>query len=124
MNSKQPARYIKPRMGNSLKTQILIHDGIISENELQKKPAVLTCYRCNYVNSIDIKFCSKCGYPLTPQAYDEIKEAENRNIQTLQQKYEQEMNAMREQVNQIMLMIQQNPALAQVKPEVLVKKQL
>jgi hypothetical protein len=34
------------------------------------------------------------------------------------------MKAMREQVNQIMLMIQQNPALAQVKPEVLVKKQL
>src|SRR5919202_4070129 len=117
MNSKQPSRYIKPRMGNDLKKQILVHDGIISENELQKKPSVLSCFRCKYVNTTDVKFCSKCSYPLTPQAYDEIKEAENRNIQTLQQKYEQDMNAMREQMNQIMSMIQQNPALAQVKPE-------
>jgi integrase len=42
--------------------------------------------------------------------------------QAMQQKYQQEMNAMREQMNQIMLMIQQNPVLAQVKPEALVKK--
>ena len=124
MNSKQPSRYIKPRMGNDLKKQILVHDGIISENELQKKATILSCFRCMYVNSTDVKFCSKCSYPLTPQAYDEIKEAENRNIQTLQQKYEQEMSAMREQINHIMSMIQQNPALAQVKPEALVKKQL
>src|ERR1051326_296582 len=41
MNSKQPSRYIKRRMGNDLKKQILVHDGIISENELQKKPSVL-----------------------------------------------------------------------------------
>ena len=122
MNSKQPSRYIKPRMGNDLKKQILVHDGIISDNDLHKKPSVLTCYRCNYVNSVDVKFCSKCAYPLTPQAYEEIKEAENRNIQTLQQKYEQEMNAMREQMNHIILLIQQNPVLAQVKPEVLIKK--
>jgi integrase/recombinase XerD len=94
MNSKQPSRYIKPRMGNSLKTQILVHDGIITENEIQKKPSVLTCYRCEYVNSIHVKFCAKCSYPLTPQAYDEIKEAENMKIQTLQQ----DMNSMREQL--------------------------
>jgi integrase/recombinase XerD len=124
MNSKQPSRYIKPRMGNSLKTQILIHDGIISENELQKKATILSCFRCKYVNSTDVKFCSKCSYPLTPQAYDEIKEAENMKIQTLQQKYEQDINSVREQMNQIMLMIQQNPALAQVKPEALVKKRV
>ena len=40
----------------------------------------------------------------------------------MQQKYEQDMNSMREQMNQIMLMIQQNPTLAQVKPEALIKK--
>jgi integrase len=44
--------------------------------------------------------------------------------QAMQQKYEQDINSVREQMNQIMLMIQQNPALAQVKPEALVKKQL
>jgi hypothetical protein len=44
--------------------------------------------------------------------------------QAMQQKYEQDINSVREQMNQIMLMIQQNPTLAQVKPEVLVKKNL
>jgi hypothetical protein len=31
---------------------------------------------------------------------------------------------MREQMNQIILMIQQNPVLAQVKPEALIKKEI
>jgi hypothetical protein len=39
----------------------------------------------------------------------------------MQQKYEQYMNAMREQMNQIISLIQQNPMLAQVKPNVLLK---
>jgi hypothetical protein len=50
-------------------------------------------------------------------------EKQNEN-QTIQQKHEQEMKAMREQMNQIMSLIQQNPMLAQVKPEALVKKKL
>jgi hypothetical protein len=41
--------------------------------------------------------------------------------QAMQQKYEQDMNAMREQVNYIISLIQQNPTLAQVKPNVLLK---
>jgi hypothetical protein len=57
MNSKQPSRYIKRRMGNELKKQILVHDGIIAEQEIQKKPSVLVCSRCKSVNAIDIKFC-------------------------------------------------------------------
>ena len=44
--------------------------------------------------------------------------------EAMQQKYEQEMSVMREQVSQIMLMIQQNTTLAQVKPEALLKKGL
>jgi Phage integrase family len=42
--------------------------------------------------------------------------------QTIQEKHEQEMKTMREQMNQIMSLIQQNPVLAQIKPEVLAKK--
>jgi hypothetical protein len=49
------------------------------------------------------------------------KQKETRNIQ---EKHEQEMRAMREQMNQIMSLIQQNPMLAQVKPEALVKKKM
>jgi integrase/recombinase XerD len=44
----------------------------------------------------------------------------------MQQKHEQDMNAIREemsrQFSQIMVMIQQNPGLAHIKPEVLSKK--
>jgi integrase len=55
----------------------------------------------------------------------ELLQLEKQNeTQTMQKKYEQEMNAMREQMNHIISMIQQNPMLAQVKPEALVKKQL
>jgi integrase/recombinase XerD len=64
MNSKQGARYIKSRMGNDLKQKILVQNGIISEQQVEKKPSVLNCPRCNLVNAIDNKYCSKCSYPL------------------------------------------------------------
>jgi hypothetical protein len=55
----------------------------------------------------------------------ELLQVEKQNeTHAMQQKYEQEMNAMGEQMNQIMLMIQQNPILAKVKPGVLVKKEM
>jgi hypothetical protein len=126
MNSKQGSRYIKRRMGNDLKRQILLHNGIISDTETQKKPLILTCPRCNSVNAIDNKLCSKCSYPLVPSAFDEIKDEENSKIQAIEDKYEQEMKIMREemnlQFNKIMSIIQQNPNLLQVKPEALINK--
>jgi integrase/recombinase XerD len=42
MKSKQGSGYIKRRIGNEIKRQILVHNGIISEDEIQKKPSVLT----------------------------------------------------------------------------------
>ena len=42
----------------------------------------------------------------------------------MQKKYEQEMKDMREQMNQILSLIQQNPMLAQIKPEALIKKRV
>ncbi len=42
----------------------------------------------------------------------------------IEQKYEHDMNTMREQMEQIMSLIQQNPILAQVKPEALMQKKL
>jgi len=88
MNSKQASRYIKGRMGNDLKNQILAHEGIITEEAavMQRKPPVLNCPRCSLVNAIENKYCSKCSYPLVPSAFDEIKEAENMKINTIQEK--------------------------------------
>jgi integrase/recombinase XerD len=64
MNSRQGARYIKRRMGNDLKRQILVHNGVLTEEEIQKKPSVTFCPRCSLVNALDNKYCSKCSYPL------------------------------------------------------------
>jgi hypothetical protein len=126
MNSKQGTRYIKTRMGNDLKRQILIQNGIMVEQEIQTKPSILNCPRCTLVNAIDNKYCSKCSYPLVPSAFDEIKEAENMKIHAIEEGYKQDIKHMREEMNQqfgqIMSMIQQNPHLAYIKPEVLTKK--
>ena len=65
---------------------------------MQRKPSVLTCPRCNLVNAIENKYCSKCSYPLVPSAFDEIKEAENMKINAIQEKYEKDMKGMREEM--------------------------
>ena len=98
MNSKQSARYIKGRMGNDLKQKILVQNGIISEQQIEKKPSILNCPRCTLVNTIENKYCSKCSYPLIPSAFDEIKEVENMKIQQIQDKYQQDMKSMREEM--------------------------
>ena len=98
MNSKQSARYIKSRMGNDLKQKILVQNDIISELQLDKKPSILNCPRCSLVNAIENKYCSKCSYPLIPSAFDEIKEAENKKIEEIQQKYSQDIEAMRREM--------------------------
>ena len=72
---------------------------------------------------------AKCRMVLTYDAYSETLEKQQEKesgVQKLQEKYEQDMKSMREEMNQqfgqIMSMIQQNPKLAQIKPEVLSKK--
>lgn len=130
INSRQGARYIKAKIGNELKRTILAQNGIITEGDdsLKVNHAVLICGRCNLVNTIEDKYCSSCTYPLTPQAYEEIKEDEDRKLKTLAERHAQEMKVMREVMNQqfsqIMSIIQQNPKLAQVKPEALVNKEI
>ncbi len=48
MNSKQGTRYIKRRMGNDLKQKILEYNGIIPSEELERKPSILNCPRCEF----------------------------------------------------------------------------
>jgi hypothetical protein len=83
-------------MGNELKRQILVHNGVLTEEEIQKKSSVLYCPRCSLVNALDNKYCSKCSYPLVASAFDEIKAAEDMKLQALKEKYEQDMVTMRE----------------------------
>lgn len=102
----------------------LVDHGIMI-NQLKPKQ----CPNCNEGNKPDSKFCNKCRMVLTYDAYSEtLKEQDERQseVRTLKVKYEQDMKSMKEYMNkqfaQVMEMIQENPKLAKVKPEVLVKK--
>jgi hypothetical protein len=97
MNSKQGARYIKRRMSNDLKQKILLQNGIISEQQIERKPSIVNCPRRNLVNAIENN-TSKCSYPLVPSAFYEIKAGEDRKFKSMEEKYEQNMKAMREEM--------------------------
>jgi hypothetical protein len=64
---------------------------------------------------------------LVPSAFDEIKAAEDIRIKAMEEKYEQDMKTMRQEMNhkfsQIMSMIQYNPKLSNIKAEVLLSKE-
>jgi hypothetical protein len=62
---------------------------------------------------------------LTYDAYNETLEKEQKReseVQNLKDRYDQDIKAVREQMNQIMMMVQRNPRLANIKPEVFVGK--
>ena len=86
MNSRQGNRYIKARMGNDLKQKILIHNGIIPPEEMKSKPSVHNCPRCELVNAIENKYCSKCSYPLVPSAFEEIRAEEDKKLNDIKAK--------------------------------------
>ena len=87
-------------MRGDLKRAILAQNGIALGNDeaLRPKPAVRDCSRCNLINACENKYCSKCSYPLTPQAYEEIKAQEDVKFKVIEEKYEQDMKAMREEM--------------------------
>ncbi len=98
MNSKQGARYIKRRMGNELKTKILEYNGIITSGSVSKRPSVMECPRCGFTNPLENLYCSSCSYPLSPIAYDELKQLESDRITKLEEKYSQEMINLRSEM--------------------------
>jgi hypothetical protein len=52
-------RYIKRRMGNDLKNQILVHNGIPEQSAAtQRKLSVISCARCSLVNPVDVSVAS------------------------------------------------------------------
>jgi integrase/recombinase XerD len=103
MNSKQPSRYIKRRMGNNLKMQILQREGIeLDDGAAKTKPAITSCPRCNETNPRENKFCSKCSYPLVPEAYEEVKASERKEMDEIKQQYNQ-MNVTLQNIIAIMV---------------------
>ncbi len=100
MNSQQGRRYIKNRMGDELRNKILEQNGIILDTDLKPKPTNTICPRCELVNQIENKYCSKCSYPLSPQAFDDIKSLEDEKINALKQKNEQDISTLKQEMEQ------------------------
>jgi len=115
MNSRQGLRYIKNRMGNDLKQKILVQNGIVSEIEADKNPSVLRCPRCTLINAVNNKYCSKCSYPLTSAAYEEIRIEEEKRIQ---EKYEREIKKMRQEIRET-LKNEISELVTRLKPEII-----
>jgi ribosomal protein L37E len=112
-------------MGNELKNKILSYNGIVIETDTKNSQTIIDCPRCQLANAIENKYCSKCSYPLKPEAYDEIKNIEEKRLKKLEQKYENDIKTLKDEMNnqfsQIIMMIQKNPKLSYVKPEILEK---
>jgi integrase/recombinase XerD len=126
--SQMPQKYLH-YFGNESNESLLEAYGIIPKDHKIDQLRPKQCPNCSESNKPGSKFCSKCRMVLTYDAYSETLEKQQEKeseVQNLKGKYEQDMKAMSEEMNQkfsqIMSMIQQNPKLAQVKPAVLVEK--
>ena len=116
-NTKQRNRYIKSKLGNDMKRNILERDGIFLDGKENIIQSIKICYRCNFINGYDYPICQSCGYPLSQEALNRIKDDEEKRYKDLEEK-------MNQQFTQIMELIQQNPKLANIKPGVILDKKI
>ena len=98
MNSKQGARYIKKRMGNELKNKILEYNGILIEQLPKQRSTISICPKCNFTNILENKYCTSCSYLLSPEAYDEIKQNEEKRFIELKRKYTNKITTIENQM--------------------------
>jgi integrase/recombinase XerD len=118
--------------GNESSMSILEAYGIIQKDkQLSDTLKPKQCPNCSEPNKPDSKFCAKCRMVLAYDAYNETLEKQQEKeseVHRLQQQYEHDMKSMREEMKQqfkkIMMMVQKNPMLSQVKPEALARKRV
>jgi integrase/recombinase XerD len=117
--------------GNESNESLLEAYGIVASGQQIDPLRPKQCPNCSEPNKPDSKFCAKCRMVLTYDAYSETIEEKQRKeseVKELKEKYEEDMNAIRYKMNQqfaqVMSLIQQNPQLAQIKPEALTRKKL
>ena len=128
IGSQMPQKYIH-YFGNESNESLLEAYGIMPKGQQLDPLKPKQCPNCSEPNKPDSKFCVKCRMVLTYDAYSETLEKQQEKdseVQVLKQKHEQDMDAMRKEMNQqlnkIMSMIQQNVQLAYIKPEALTSK--
>jgi integrase/recombinase XerD len=101
IGSNMPQRYLH-YFGNKASESILEAYGIMpKDQQVDNKLRSKQCPNCNGPNKPDTKFCAKCGMVLTYDAYNETLENQKEKeseIHLLKEKYEQDMKAMREEM--------------------------
>jgi hypothetical protein len=124
MNSKQPARYMKRRMGRDMTRQILARDGIIVDDASKQKPAILVCQSCRYVNRPENKNCSKCDWPLNHAIVQKIQGDGKEEIATLKERVKSLQEDNERRFSLVLTLLRQRPELANIKPAVLAEVQI
>ena len=101
IGSHMPQKYLH-YFGNESSESLLEAYGIVTKNNrLSDALKPKQCPNCNEPNKQDNKFCAKCKMVLTYDAYNETLEKQQEKeseVQKLQQKYEHDMKAMREEM--------------------------
>jgi integrase len=115
--SSMPQVYIH-HLGGASSKQLLQSFGIIEkEDKCTKENRIIICPNCNEPNNIleSNKFCFKCKMLISITGYEHVRNEDKQKITIL----ENDMELLKEGMNRLFLLIQQNPALAHVKPNVL-----
>jgi len=101
MGSQMPQKYLH-YFGNESNVSLLEAYGIVTKDQ---RPSDLLkpkqCPNCSEPNKLDSKFCAKCRMVLTYDAYSETieeKQQKESEIKDLKEKYEQDLVAMREEM--------------------------
>ncbi|MGD9533895.1 MAG: hypothetical protein AB7V56_09025 [Candidatus Nitrosocosmicus sp.] len=119
MSSKMPQVYIH-YFGNESSKSLLLSKGLIRPQDNENDFVSIKykeCPNCHEPNKQGNKFCIKCKMVLTFDSYSEVRNEDKNKITKL----ETDMKSVKEGINRIFLLIQQNPKLSNVKPEVLNK---
>lgn len=101
MNSNMAQKYIH-YFGNESSESLLEAYGIVIKDSIsidRLNPKI--CPNCNEGNTQDAKFCSKCKMIMSFEGYQEALESQKEKeseVKRLQEKYEQGMKAMREEM--------------------------
>lgn len=100
LNSRMPSRYLHPS-GKGTRNRLLELAGI-EKRDIKQKESILKpkkCYKCNELNPADAKYC-KCGFALSEEAYQEVKQEEEdlkKSVQTLQTQVDNIVKMLAEQ---------------------------
>ena len=124
-NSKMPSVYLH-YFGTESCNSLLETSGII-KNKCNQALGLMSiqCPSCNEPNKPDARYCARCNMVITCDAYNETLEKEQKReseINDLKKKLDAVQEEQNQKFNQLMALVQKNPRLANIKPEILLTK--